>query len=134
MLTFYPSPLIHFFLKNTLLSSLLHSIYSSYLEMTIHNKMKFTTIVLFLSLCSLTISEVRRKYKLPYCTNESIGIFKLSDPRRCTIGANSTKQIRPIKVYKPFNRDVNMTAIACRKKIDLYNCILYSSSGVNNAR
>ena len=91
--------------------------------------MKFTKIVLFLSLCSLTISEVRRKYNLPYCTNESIGIYKLSDPGRCTTGANSTRQIKPIKVYKPFNRDVKMTGVACREKLEKFNCILFFFGG-----
>ena len=81
--------------------------------------------ILLLIVVTSALSEVTRKYTLPYCTNESVQSFKLIDPGKCDNQGNTTKQITPIKVYKPFNRVITLIGTACRRQTKTYNCILF---------
>ena len=82
-------------------------------------------VILFLSLLSLVICETKRKYILPYCTNEVIETYKLTYPSQCKTGENSTRKINGIIVYKPFDRCITVQATGCRRRIDTYGCVYF---------
>ena len=87
--------------------------------------MTLITHVLLLTVVTSALSEVTRKYTLPYCTNEIVQNFKLTDPGKCDNQGNTTKQIHPVKVYKPFNRVITLVGIACRRQTKIFNCVLF---------
>ena len=78
-----------------------------------------------MSLLSLVNCETKRKYTLPYCTNEVIETYKLTDPGHCQTGENSTKTINGIVLYKPFDRFITLPATACRQRLEIYTCVYF---------
>ena len=80
---------------------------------------------LLITICvTVVYSDVTRKMELDLCSEEIISQYKIVDPGKCISRGNSTR-ISPINIYKPYNNLENLGATACRKEINIHNCVHY---------
>ena len=81
--------------------------------------MKF---IFLAGLLALSSADLVRKYQLPLCREEAVTTYKLHDPGSCSTNNESTRYIKGVTVYKPYNPIIHIPAVGCREIVDFHSC------------